>query len=68
VPTTSINELNQRLGIPGIAEVITGDRGLPKVHISLPAATGDIYLQGAHVTSWRAHGADNALFLSSASK
>lgn len=61
-------KLNQRHGILGIAEVITGNNALPKVRISSRAATGEIYLHGAHVTSWSPEGAEEALFLSSASK
>ena len=61
-------EVNQRHGIPGIAEVVTGNGGLPKVRITSRAATGEIYLHGAHVTSWIPEGAEEVLFLSSASK
>ena len=67
-PTPSAVELNQRLRIPGTAEVVAGNGGLPKVHISSPVASGDIYLHGAHVTSFRPRGGDEVLFLSSASK
>jgi glucose-6-phosphate 1-epimerase len=60
--------INQRHGIPGIAEVVTGNGGLPKVRITSRAATGEIYLHGAHVTSWSPEGAEQVLFLSSRSK
>ena len=62
-----IDELNQKLGIPGIAEVVSGNGGLPKVQIASAAATGEIYLHGAQVTSFRPRGADDVFFLSSAS-
>ena len=61
-------EVNQRHGIAGIAEVVTGNGGLPKVRVTSRAATGEIYLHGAHVTSWSPEGAEEVLFLSSASK
>jgi glucose-6-phosphate 1-epimerase len=67
-PTPSAIEFNQRFGIPGIAEIVAGNGGLPKVHITSPGATGDIYLHGAHVTSFRPGSGDEVLFLSSASK
>ena len=44
-------KLNQRHGILGLAEVVTGNNALPKVRISSRAAIGEIYLHGAHVTS-----------------
>ena len=61
-------EINQRHGIPGIAEVVTGNGRLPKVRIRSRAATGEIYLHGAHVTSWCPEGAEEVIFLSSRSK
>jgi glucose-6-phosphate 1-epimerase len=66
--TLSVDELNQKFGIRGAAEVVAGNGGLPKVHITSPTAIGDIYLHGAHVTSWQLRGLDDVLFLSSASK
>ena len=63
-----INDLDRRHGIPGVAEVVAGKGGLPKVRIALAVAEGEIYLHGAHVTSWRPHDAAEALFVSSRSK
>lgn len=57
-------ELNQRFGIPGIAEVTEGQGGLPKVVIKTSQATGEIYLHGAHVTSWIPAEAHEVLFMS----
>ena len=34
----SITELDRRFGIPGIAQVVEGNGGLPKVRITSPAA------------------------------
>ncbi len=42
-----------------------GNGGLPKVRITTAKARGEIYLHGAHVTSWQPSGKDEVLFLSS---
>ena len=52
----TITELDRRFGISGIAQVVEGKGGLPKVHITSSAATGEMYLHGAHVTSWQPDG------------
>src|SRR5271169_6206911 len=64
----TISELDRRFGIPGIAHVLEGNSGLPKVSITSPAAVGEMYLHGAHVTSWQPAGADEAFFVSSKSR
>jgi glucose-6-phosphate 1-epimerase len=64
----SIAQLNRRFGIPGIAEVVAGNGGLPAVRITSAAAVGEIYLHGAHVTSWRPESADEVFFVSSQSR
>ncbi len=61
---TTIEELDRRFAITGIAEVVTGNGGLPKVRITSAAASAEIYLHGAQVTSWRPADAEEALFLS----
>ena len=60
----SIAELNQYCGIPGVVAIVEGDGRMPKIRITAPAATGEMYLHGAHVTSWRPAGAQEVLFLS----
>jgi glucose-6-phosphate 1-epimerase len=50
-----------------MAEVVEGNGGLPKVRITLPAAVGEMYLHGAHVTSWKPRGGEEVLFVSSKS-
>lgn len=57
-------ELNGRFGIPGKAEVVDGNGGLPKIRVTTPAATAEIYLHGAQVTSWHPVNADEVIFLS----
>jgi|HubBroStandDraft_6_1064221.scaffolds.fasta_scaffold04791_2 glucose-6-phosphate 1-epimerase len=64
----SISELDRRFGIPGIAHVLEGNGGLPKVGITSSTSVGEMYLHGAHVTSWRPAGAEEVLFLSSKSR
>jgi glucose-6-phosphate 1-epimerase len=60
--------LDRRHGLPGIAHVVGGHGGLPKVLITTPAARGEIYLHGAQVTSWTPAGHADALFVSAASR
>ena len=57
----------RRSDIPGIAELATGNGGLPKVRITSAQAAGEVYLHGANVTSWKPAGAEEALFVSSKS-
>ena len=64
----AIADFNRRFEIPGIAQIVEGNGGLPKVQITSAEATGDIYLHGAHVTSWVPRAAQEVLFLSSQSR
>jgi glucose-6-phosphate 1-epimerase len=64
----TIAELDRRFGRPGIVKVVEGSGGLPKVRITSPHATGEIYLHGAHVTSWKPLGGEEVLFVSSQSR
>jgi len=63
--TTTTAELNRRFGIPGLAQVSEGNGGLPEVRVAGSFAEGEIYLYGAHVTSWKPKGFDDLLYLSS---
>ena len=45
-----------------------GNGGLSKVRIKSPAAEGEIYLYGAHLTSWKPAGAEEVIFLSRQSR
>jgi len=60
----SIDELNQRFAIAGVAQVTAGNGGLPRLNISTPIASAEIYLHGAQVTSWRPAGAEEVILLS----
>lgn len=65
---SEVTASHHELEIAGVAEIVEGNGGLPKVHITTPEVSGDIYLHGAHVTSWKPSGTEEALFLSSQSQ
>ena len=53
---TSVNEVEELQtthSIPGVATIVAGNGGLTKVVVQTPACSGEIYLHGAHVTSWK---------------
>jgi glucose-6-phosphate 1-epimerase len=64
----SIEELNQRFAVAGAAKITAGNGGLPRVSVTTPAATAEIYLHGAHLTSWRPAGSEEMIFLSKQSQ
>lgn len=57
-------ELNRKFGIPGVAEIVPGQGGLPKVRVVTAEASGEIYLHGAQITSWKPAGRQDVLWLS----
>jgi glucose-6-phosphate 1-epimerase len=59
-----IAALNDRFRIPGVAEVIAGNGRLPKICVTAPSGSAEIYLHGAQVTSWRPASAEEVIFLS----
>ena len=63
-----VAESYRQFEIAGVAEVVEGNGGLHKVQITTPEAIGEIYLHGAHITSWKPFGGDEVLFLSSQSR
>jgi glucose-6-phosphate 1-epimerase len=65
---SALAESDRRFEIPGIASLVEGNGGLQKVRISSPQAAGEIYLHGAHITSWRPTGREEVFFLSSQSR
>ncbi len=46
------------LSLPDGVRVVEGRGGLPAVQVEVPDCSGELYLQGAHLTSWRPLGAD----------
>src|SRR5580704_17705638 len=63
-----VAELDRQLGIPGVARVSEGDGGLARVQITNPLGNGEIYLHGAHVTSWKPAGNEEVIFVSTKSR
>jgi len=63
--TLDLQQLNDTFAIPGVAQIVPGNDGQPKIKITSVAASAEIYLHGAHVTSWVPSGAEEVLFLSS---
>jgi len=59
-----VDALNREFGIPNVASVIVGNGGLPKIRVTAPAASAEIYLQGAQITSWQPASEKEVLFLS----
>src|SRR4030095_4781547 len=59
---------NREFDIPGTAQVVEGNGGLPKVRITTPDVIGEVYLHGAHIASWKPYGAEEVLFLSAQSR
>jgi glucose-6-phosphate 1-epimerase len=62
-----IDALNRTFGIPNVVTVVSGNGGLPKIRMTAPSASAEIYLHGAHVTSWQPTNADEVLFVSAES-
>jgi glucose-6-phosphate 1-epimerase len=64
----TLQELNDRFRIPGVAEVISDRGGLPAVWVEgsnvSHGASATIYLHGGHVASWRPKGAEDVLWVS----
>jgi glucose-6-phosphate 1-epimerase len=56
--------LNRQFGISGLAQVSSGNGGLPRLEVTSKAASAEIYLHGAQVTSWQPAGAGEVIFLS----
>ena len=65
---STVADLNRRFGIPGVATVCEGEGALPRVHITAHLGEGEMYLHGAHVTSWKPAGNDEMLFVSTKSR
>jgi glucose-6-phosphate 1-epimerase len=62
-----VEELDRLYGIPGVARICEGNDGLFRIQITGSQVEGEMYLHGAHVTSWKPAGSDEVLFLSSKS-
>jgi glucose-6-phosphate 1-epimerase len=65
---SALADLNRQFGIPRVAEVVAGNGGLAKVCVTSAATRGEVYLHGAHVTSWQPRGVEEVLFISAKSR
>jgi glucose-6-phosphate 1-epimerase len=61
-------EVDRRFGIADLAHVVEGQGGLPKVRITSPEVAAEMYLHGAHVTSWKPTGTEEVFFVSRQSR
>jgi glucose-6-phosphate 1-epimerase len=64
----TVAELDRQLGIAGVVRVTEGKSGLVRVRITHASGEGEIYVHGAHVTSWKPAGDDEVLFVSTKSR
>ena len=65
---TELETLNAAFAIGDLAQLVTGQGGLPKIQISTPAASAEIYLHGAQVTAWKPSGSGEVIFTSQHSR
>jgi len=61
------NALNENFGLPGVLE-FDNQGDLVRARVTLPAASAEIYLQGAHLARWQPAGTGPVLFLSTQSE
>ena len=62
------HSLSDQFDVPGLSFTVGGGGGgLTKAVIKTSAASGEIYLQGAHVTAWQPSGSQPVLWLSGSS-
>jgi glucose-6-phosphate 1-epimerase len=57
-------ELTAEFGIAGTLDFVETEHGLVKAAISLDGISGELYLQGAHLTAWQPPGERPVLFTS----
>ncbi len=65
---SALAESGRQFEFPATASVVEGNGGLQKVRITSPKVAGEMYLHGAHVTSWKPAGKEEVFFLSSQSR
>lgn len=62
------HEVEKQFGIPNALRFENAPGGLVRAVVATPAAEGELYLQGAHVTNWTPRGRRPVLFVSSVSE
>lgn len=60
----TVDALNEEFAIPDVLSFAGTHPGMPCAHVTTPACTADLYLQGAHLTHWQPSGHDPVLFVS----
>src|SRR5664279_2308292 len=60
----TVADLDKQFGIAGMAKVVPGNGGLPKVVVATPHVQSEMYLHGSHVTSWAPKEFGEVLYLS----
>jgi len=63
-PQLTIEGLRSSHAVPDGAAIVMGNGGLPKVVVNTPLCSGEIYLHGAHITSWKPANAAETIFVS----
>ena len=53
--------------LPDSVELVDGPSGLSLLRLSTPVATGELYLQGAHISAWAPAGEAEVIWMSKAS-
>lgn len=66
--TTSTNDLESRLGIPGRVTFQDGQGELPTIGVRTPWSDAEVYVHGAHVTHFQRRGEAPLLFMSKMSR
>jgi D-hexose-6-phosphate mutarotase len=66
--TDTIDQLNRRFAIDGIARFDCGEGGLTRLSIASEEADAALYLHGGHVTHFQPRGAEPVLWMSAASR
>ncbi len=62
---TMIDTLNNQFGIPNAVTIAEGNGGLPKAVLTHSSGSScEVYLHGAHITSWKNATGDELFFLS----
>ena len=63
-PVQTADELNTIYALPGTLAFDEPHPGMPRLRVTTPACTAELYLHGAHLTGWQPAGTDPVLFLS----
>jgi glucose-6-phosphate 1-epimerase len=64
-PTHTALELESRFGIPSRAQIVAHESGSAKIRVTTAKCTGEMYLYGAQITSWKPANTPEVIFLSS---